>query len=561
MLTAWLPTLARRMGRGPAEDSAPPVALRDGREILQHAIDAARDGMAIYDRDLRLAAWNRAYQEMFQFTDGVLRVGVPIATLARFNAERGLYGEGPVDAVVARRLELLRHPTEGLRMTHAPRGRVLEMRSVRMSDGGLFLTYFDATARARSEEEIEAGKQILERRVSERTEQLERLNFELAQAKAEAEDANISKTRFLAAASHDLLQPLNAARLYTTSLCERLRGEAARSEAARLADNVDASLEVVEDILGALLEITQLDAGATRVELTVVDLGGVLRQLEIDFKPMAAKRGLTFAIVPCSLVVTSDRRLLRRLLQNLVSNALKYTVSGGVLVGVRRIGGGHARLDVIDTGCGIPVAKQRLVFREFERLRVSTDETPGAGLGLSIVERLSHVLGHEVTLVSAVDKGSRFSVTVPRAARELFCTMPSAPLALRPRSLDGLVVAAVENEVPVLRGMETLLHGWDCVVACGTDFAEVQDALDAIGRPPDVIVADYHIGDMDGLDLIAALRQRHGALPAVLITADRSAYVRVLAGGADVRVLMKPLKPAALRSLLSQWHLLGRGTG
>ena len=560
MLTAWLPTLARRTGlRSPATAfaSSPAASLETEHQsdVLQHAIDVARDGMAIYDRELRLVAWNRAYRDMFEFPDDLLRIGVPLEALVRRNAERGLYGALPVDETLAARIDVLRQPTEGLRMEHAPLGRVLEMRSVRLRDGGLFFTYSDATAQAKSEEEFEAENQTLERRVRERTEQLEGLNLELAQAKAEAEDANITKTRFLAAASHDLLQPLNAARLYTTSLCERLRLEWPRSEPARLAANVDASLEAVEDILGALLEITQIDAGATRVEIGSVDLGDLLRQLGVDFAPTAAKRRLTLTIVPCSLVVTSDRLLLRRLLRNLISNALKYTALGGVLVGARRAGATNVRLDVFDTGCGIPQAKQRLIFREFERLQNVPDGTPGAGLGLSIVDRLSRVLGHEVTLASVVGKGSRFSVIVPRECVEP--AVPSAaPLMVRQRSLDGLVVAAVDNEIPILRGMESLLRGWDCVVATGSGLVEVQGALAAIGTPPDVVIADYHIGELDGLGVIASLRRRYGWCPAVLITADRSATVRALAAEADVRVLMKPLKPAALRSLLSQWRLL-----
>ena len=545
----------------PAPDDDPVTALEVRQDVLQHAIDVARDGMAIYDHALRLVAWNHAYRTLFQFPDGLLRVGVTLEELVRFNAERGLYGTGRLDEILVARLDVLQQPNDGMRMEHAPFGRVLEMRSVRLRDGGLFFTYTDATAQAKSEEELEAEKQTLERHVRARTEELEHLNLELAQAKAEAEDANISKTRFLAAASHDLLQPLNAARLYTTSLCERLRTEGPRGEPMRLAANVDASLEAVEEILGALLEITQLDAGAMRVEITAVDLGDLLRQLDIDFAPAAAKRRLAFSVVPSSLVVTSDRRLLRRLLQNLISNALKYTTDGGVVVGVRRVGDAEVRLDVVDTGCGIPSAKQRLIFREFERLHNPSDETPGAGLGLSIVDRLSLVLGHEVSLRSAVGSGSRFSVTVPRASGDATSATAPTPPAARQRSLEGLVVAAIDNELPILRGMESLLQGWECLVATGTGLAEVQVALDAIGAPPDVIVADYHIDEIDGLGVIAHLRRRYGALPAVLITADRSAGVRTLAGEADVRVLMKPLKPAALRSLLSQWRLLRADAG
>ena len=552
--------LARRTGlRGrlaafaPAADGSTRTEHR--LDILQNAIDVARDGMMICDCALRLVAWNRAYRTMFEFPDELLRVGVTLETLVRHSAERGIYGSASVDETLAKRLDILRQPCAGTRLECLSFGRVFEMRSVRLRDGGLFFTYSDATAQAKSEEELEAENQTLERRVRERTEELEGLNLELAQAKAEAEDANISKTRFLAAASHDLLQPLNAARLYTTSLCERLRIEP-RSETAHLAANVDASLEAVEDILGALLEITQIDAGATRVEIGAVDLGDLMRQLGIDFAPAAAKRRLTLTIVPSSLIVTSDRRLLRRLLQNLISNALKYTAEGGVLVGARRCGATGVRLDVLDTGCGIPSAKRRLIFREFERLGNAADEMPGAGLGLSIVDRLSRVLGHEVTLASSVGRGSRFSVSVPRAFVDPSRTVPALPSIVRQRSLDGLVVAAVDNEIPILRGMESLLRGWDCVVATGSGLAEVQASLDAIGARPDVVVADYHIGEVDGLGVIASLRRRYGGLSAVLITADRSAAVRTLAAEADVRVLMKPLKPAALRSLLSQWRLL-----
>ena len=450
MQTAWLPIIARRVGRLKARPAADDI---DSRDVLQLAIEVARDGMAIFDRDLKLVAWNRAYRELFQFPDTMLVAGMTLGELTRFNATRGLYGAGAVEDLLEARLELLQRPSESLRLQYERLGRVLEMSSVRLRNGGLFFTYSDATAQAKSEEQNEAERQWLERRVRERTEELECLNLELAQAKAEAEDANISKTRFLAAASHDLLQPLNAARLYATSLCERLRHSDDLEETKRLAANVDNSLEAVEDILAALLEITQLDAGATRLEIANVDLDTLFRRLAIDFAPAAAKRHLRLAIVPSSLVVTSDRRLLRRMLQNLVSNALKYSISGGVLVGARRIAGNRVRLDVVDTGCGIPAAKQRLIFREFERLPTAGEHIPGAGLGLSIVERLAHVLGHEVGVTSQVGKGSRFSLVVPRASCDPAGSASVMPTVQRQRSLDGLVVAAIDNETPILLGI------------------------------------------------------------------------------------------------------------
>ena len=185
------------------------------------------------------------------------------------------------------------------------------------------------------------------------------------------------------------------------------------------------------------------------------------------------------------------------------------------------------------------------------------EASAGAGLGLSIVERLSRVLKHDISLSSVPGKGTTFSVTAPRAealiggAAGLAIAMPP-----RQRSLEGLTVAAIDNELHILSAMAMLLQGWDCIVACGTGLPEIETSLSRIGVVPDVIVADYHIGDVDGLGVIAALRERYGPCPAVLVTADRSTVIRDLAHAVDVRVLHKPLKPAALRSLLSQWHLV-----
>ncbi len=244
----------------------------------------------------------------------------------------------------------------------------------------------------------------------ERTGELERLNAALAEAKFAAEAANVSKTRFLAAASHDILQPLNAARLYVTSLVER--GNA--GEEARLVNNVDASLEAVEDIIAALLEISRLDAGAMTPDIAAFRIDELLRPLELDFAPLAEAKGIALDFVRSSLTVRSDRRLLRRLMQNLVSNAIKYTRSGRVLVGCRRRGN-RLRIDVYDTGIGIPPHQQRAVFHEFHRLEQGARQAPGLGLGLSIVERIARVLDHPLGLVSESGRGSHFSVEVPLA--------------------------------------------------------------------------------------------------------------------------------------------------
>ena len=200
---------------------------------------------------------------------------------------------------------------------------VIEVRANRMPDGGIVTTFTDITASVEAAEALERANESLERRVHERTEELTKLNAALARAKGEADAANISKTKFLAAASHDILQPLNAARLYVTSLIER-----AGHEDTRLIDNVDASLEAVEEIFGALLDISRLDTGAMRPEFISFRIDELMRQIELEFAPLADAKGLDLTFVPCSAVVRADRRLLRRLIQNLVSNAIKYTPVG-----------------------------------------------------------------------------------------------------------------------------------------------------------------------------------------------------------------------------------------
>ena len=349
----------------------------------------------------------------------------------------------------------------------------------------------------------------MERRVDERTAELQRLNAELARAKNEADEANLSKTRFLAAASHDILQPLNAARLYASSLTE-VASQIGVEERADLARNVDASLEAVEEILGALLDISRLDAGATRPEISDVPVADLMRMLEIEFAAVARAKGLDLKFVATGLAVRTDRRLMRRLLQNLISNALKYTLNGRVLVGCRRVPGA-ARIEVWDTGLGIPAAQQRAVFAEFQRLDQGARVARGLGLGLSIVERLGRVLDHPVGLRSWPSKGSVFSVTAPlgRAAPGTRGE-PGAPEPVAAgEPLNGLKVLAIDNEPRVLEGMRILLRRWGCVVATAHGLAEARTALAEFGAP-DVIIADYHLDSGDGVAAVRALREDLG---------------------------------------------------
>jgi len=531
------------------------AAIHYNREILQTALDHVRQGIAVFDKELTLVCWNRQFGELFDLPHGLTRVGTPLEEILRHVAQDAERGDKDIQEFVAERLAHYTTEDQPFLERFAERGLVVEARANRMPLGGLVTTFTDITPSVKAAEALERANATLERRVRERTGELTRLNAELERAKAEADEANVSKTRFVAAASHDILQPLNAARLYVTSLIERQRA----GEESDLVHNIDASLEAVEEIFTALLDISRLDTGAMKPEFGNFRIDDLLHRLEVEFAPMARAKGLKLVFVPSSLTVRSDRRLLRRLLQNLISNAIKYTPDGHVLVGCRRRGD-KLRIEVHDTGIGIPQSKRRTVFKEFQRLDQGARVARGLGLGLSIVERIARVLDCEVKLRSNAGQGARhgssFSIEVPRASAPAATPKPRA--APRPDigRLDGLTVLCIDNERAILDGMETLLNGWHCRTLKATDLTEALAALAATGNQPDGLLVDYHLDEGNGMSAIAELRRRLGRhVPAILITADRSRHVREEARTEGVHVLNKPLKPASLRALITQWRV------
>jgi Na+/proline symporter/signal transduction histidine kinase len=431
------------------------AALQHDRDLLQHAIDHAQQGITVLDRDLRLLSWNQAFIDLYGFPPELIRIGVGMEEIIRVNAARGAYGPGNVDDLVAMRLHSVLHDSGPVRVKLYPSGRVISVRSNRLPGGGHVNTYTDVTDLVAEEQERERENLTLEQRVQERTEELTRLNEELTRAKRLADEANLSKTRFLAAASHDILQPLNAARLYATALAERTHSPDERA----LAENVDASLDAVEEILTTLLDISRLDTGALRPRWSTVRLDELFRQLAREFGPMAQGKNLDLRFVETSLSVRSDRQLLRRLVQNLVSNAVKYTPAGRVVVGVRRRGD-QLRIEVWDTGLGIPASQQKAIFREFRRLSAGAKAARGLGLGLSIVERIGKTLGAEVGLKSNPERGSVFSVTLPVARPEPADRVEpvAAVRGAQIAPLQRMLILAIDNEPAVLDGMATLLR-------------------------------------------------------------------------------------------------------
>ncbi len=531
------------------------AAIHYNREILQTALDHVRQGIAVFDKELALLCWNRQFGEIFDLPHGLTRIGIALDEILRHIAKNGARDAKELDEQVAERIVRYTSEAEPFLERFAERGLVIEVRADRMPDGGLVTTFTDITPSVKAAEALERANATLERRVRERTGELTRLNAELERAKAEADDANVSKTRFIAAASHDILQPLNAARLYVTSLIERQRQNDGEGEDGDLVQNIDASLEAVEEIFGALLDISRLDNGAMQPEMTDFRIAELLQRLEVEFAPLAREKGLDLVFMPCSLAVRSDRRLLRRLLQNLVSNAIKYTPKGRVLVGCRRRGS-RLRVEVYDTGIGIPHAKRRAVFKEFHRLDQGARVARGVGLGLSIVERIARVLDCEVALKSAFGRGSRFSVQVPRAVAAVAEAVPHAAPKAAAGQLGGTVVLCIDNERAILDGMHRLLGGWGCRVLKAADLTEALAAVEGSGLEPDGLLVDYHLDGGNGIGTIAELRRRYGReLAAILVTADRSLHVREEARTAGVHVLNKPLKPASLRALITQWRV------
>ncbi len=519
-------------------------ALQHNRDLLQIALDQMEQGITVFDKDLRLICWNRQYRALFELPDEMGQVGVPLDQILRFLARRGDIAD---DAILPT-LRLLTDFGEPWSIELKTLGRIVELRSNPMPDGGLVATYADITQRVEADLALKRVNETLEQRVKTRTAELTQVNEELAQAQMLAEEANLGKTRFLAAAGHDILQPLNAARLYCASLIER----AGKGEAGDAAASIESSLESVEAILGAVLDISRLDAGAMKPSETVFQLGGLMRQIGTDFMPLAAEKKLELRIVPSSITVETDRSLLRRLIQNLVSNAVKYTRSGRILVGVRRRGE-LAELQVIDTGIGIAPEQLGTVFREFTRLEEGAREAQGLGLGLSIVDRIARVLRLEIRISSYKDRGTRFSVILPVSE----AIEPAEPIdtASRPQAdiaLAGLVVFCIDNDARILEGMRLLLERWGCRVSTFTGLDAVEQQRPALPAP-DIVLADYHLDRGDGLDAIRALRTMFGEeLAAGLVTADRSTEVRAAAEAMDVPVLNKPVKPAALRSMLTR---------
>jgi Na+/proline symporter/CheY-like chemotaxis protein len=525
-------------------------AVQFNRELLESTLDNMSQGVSVVDQGLRLVGWNRRYVELMDYPEGTLYIGKPIEELIHLNAERGLIGDRK--SAIRKRLNHLRSG-QGYRYERPWLGdKVLEIRGNPMPGGGYVTTFNDITHYKDIEHELQLINETLEQRVTQRTFELSGANTKLEEARLVAEEANRSKTRFLAAASHDLLQPMNAASLFVSILRQQQKGS--DDEQSQLVKRIDRSLRASEQLLSALLDISKLDSGMYEPKPEAIPVPELFKQLRRRFKALAGNRNLRLRIHPADCVIYSDRNLLYRILQNFLANAIHYTETGGVLLGCR-LRGDQLRLSVWDTGVGIDDSEVKAIFQEFHRLDYARRmDEKGLGLGLAICDRIARMLDHEIDVSSKPGHGSCFSVIVP-LARHTGTQQVESPAVVQVEAsgLKDLVVLCVDDEPDILEAMNLLLDRWGCpVVMLAENQAQAAQQVLMHGTP-DFVLVDYHLSDQShGLQVVEHLDNLLGTrLPAIVITADRSNELERAVRTKGYGLLLKPIRPAALRALMT----------
>lgn len=529
---------AARRDAGPDLDTIAAIVgeasqdLRFNQRVLEGALQNMSQGISVVDAQLRLVAWNRRYAELFGFPGELLQVGRPIADLSRWALQRVMPTKADMESALHRRLAFMRAGTPHLTERVLPDGSIVEIRGNPMPGGGFVATYTDVTAFRRTEAELKRSNETLELRVDERTASLDA-------ARREAEHANDAKSRFLAAIGHDLLQPLHAAHLFTDALAQQAldpgQGVSVRQ--------IRGALDSTTDLLTGLLDMSRLEAGGLVPEPRTFPLAEVLEPLASEFQALAAERGLALRYRPTRAWVHSDPQLLRRVLQNFLANAVRYTTRGGIVLGVRRQGA-QLRIEVHDTGPGIAPELQASIFEEFRRGDDASGQ--GLGLGLAIADRIARLLDAPLSLRSQPGTGTVFAVQVASAPA------PTQTAGMgRASALAGLHVLVVDNEPLALDALVQVLRGWSCHVTPATDLRTARAAIER--NAADLWLLDYHLDNGDtGVALHAHLSATHGPRPTLVLSADAGEAVRRAVHEAGLPLLLKPVKPLALKSVLDR---------
>ncbi|WP_109355450.1 PAS domain-containing hybrid sensor histidine kinase/response regulator [Sphingorhabdus sp. EL138] len=507
--------------------------LQFSGELLQTAIENIDQGVAVVDNDMQLVAWNSRYVDMFSLPNDLVTIGRPISDLIGYNLRRNGMEQDQVSLAVAKRLDHMRAGRKHAQEREQADGRILRISGNPTPTGGYVTSYSDITADRRSEQALEA-------KVEERTKQLTDANSAL-------EKATRSKTRFLAAASHDLVQPLNAARLFTSALDEEIGTQQPRAK--KLAHDIDRSIEMADRLLRALLDISRLDGGGLQPKISRFSLGPLFDDLRSEFNRVAKEKGLKLHVADTDLWVETDRNLLLSILQNLVSNAVRYTENGSVSLEAK----GEADavdIRVKDTGVGIEKAQYEKIFEEFQQVG-SHIKREGAGLGLSISQRIAALLDTAIAVESKLGEGSRFSLRFHQVEPQSSASKPVKSGKSNTSELAGRTVLYIDNDQDALDALSALLERWGCDIktALGPD-----EAFEAFDQPPDLVIFDYQLdggwtGDRLFEKLIDKWQQRP---PGILVTAEDTDRTSQAADTLNVERLIKPAPPAALRALVSQ---------
>ncbi len=507
--------------------------LQFSGELLQTAIENIDQGVAVVDNDMQLVAWNSRYVDMFSLPNDLVTIGRPISDLIGYNLRRNGMAPDQVSLAVAKRLDHMRAGRKHAQEREQADGRILRISGNPTPTGGYVTSYSDITADRRSEQALEA-------KVEERTKQLTDANSAL-------EKATRSKTRFLAAASHDLVQPLNAARLFTSALDEEIGTQQPRAK--KLAHDIDRSIEMADRLLRALLDISRLDGGGLQPKISRFSLGPLFDDLRSEFNRAAKEKGLALNVDDTDLWVETDRNLLLSILQNLVSNAVRYTENGSVSLEAKAEPDAVS-IRVTDTGVGIEEAQHEKIFEEFQQVG-SHIKREGAGLGLSISQRIAVLLDTAIAVESTPGQGSRFSLRVRQIEPQSGVSKPVKSGKSNTSELAGRTVLYIDNDQDALDALSALLERWGCDIktALGPD-----EALQAFDQPPDLVIFDYQLdggwtGDRLFEKLIDKWQQRP---PGILVTAEDTDRTSQAADTLNVERLIKPAPPAALRALVSQ---------
>jgi signal transduction histidine kinase len=514
--------------------------LDDQAKLIRATLEHLIQGVCIFDNQARIVGWNHRIAELLPISLSSIRVGTPFETiLAKLEGKIKFVAEMTPNAIQDWGRQKSGRVPIRFEIEHGPQ-TILDVFAQEMPDGGFVISFTDITSETKAIRAIKTANETLEQRVLERT-------LELEDALAVAERANASKSRFVAAASHDLLQPLSAAKLYIASLDNASSDERARD----IIGKAGRALNSVENILEALLDISKLDSGRASFNIGAVSLGVILDQLRDEFSPVAAQKKLDLRFVKTNAVVQSDATYLRRILQNLIGNALRYTDAGKVLVGVRQ-NKSSVRVEVWDTGPGIPDDKQNIIFGEFQRLNASASAAEGMGLGLAIVERACSLLNHPLRVESKVGVGTGFLVEIPRTVRSV--QHPNQKQEYNTQTIEpNLVALLIENDVELQGALTITMEQWGIDVLPVLSGSEAISLLHEIDIVPDVILADYQLDlGETGTDAIRQLWSIYGRIPAALITANRTQQVMQDCQKSGIELMYKPISSENLRDYIGR---------